>query len=82
MHSPHFTHKVRNFGSASAPGGRISLSEALLVAAEIRNSGIMATLSIVEKIHLRRDKSIDLDAVGNTRSGNLMAPVGHWEEQE
>ena len=82
MHSPHFTHKARNSGSGSAPGGRISFSEALLAAAEIRNNGAMATPSIEEKIHLRREKSMDLDAAGDARIGNVIAAVGHWEEQE
>ena len=81
IHSPHFTHKDRNSDSGSAPGGRISFSEALLAASEIRNNGTIAMLSIEEKIHLRREKSMDFDAAGNGRIGNVIAAVGHREEQ-
>jgi hypothetical protein len=82
MHSPHFTHAARNFGSGSAPGGRISFGEVLFADSEIRKSGTIDRPSTVEKIHLRRGKSMGFVSARDASIGNVMASAGHWEAQE
>jgi hypothetical protein len=82
MHSPHFTHLATNCGSGTAPGGRISFSEALLAVAEMRKRGTNVRPNTVEKIHLRLGKSTGFVPAVDAKSGKEIALVGHCAAQE
>src|SRR5512143_2248318 len=79
MHWPHLTHLARNWGSGRAPGGRMSLSDALFLDGVRRKKGTAARPRNVVTRMRRRDR-LTLDTLvsfsGWSLSGKPMAAVG------
>ena len=76
MHSPHLTHVRRNRGSGSAPGGRMSFSDARFVDGEMRKNGTAKKAKAEVSRSLRRERSTAGAGSAAARAGKEIAAVG------